>query len=85
MVFFQAEDGMRDTSVTGVQTCALPIYMSVIFLGAPFLAIAMTGNNLSRAEGRSEERRVGKECRFWWSPYHEKKKIVNSREGAIPK
>ena len=26
--FFQAEDGIRDTSVTGVQTCALPIYLS---------------------------------------------------------
>src|SRR4029434_6859207 len=25
-VFFQAEDGIRDSSVTGVQTCALPIY-----------------------------------------------------------
>src|SRR3989475_10829269 len=24
----------------------------------------------SRAEGRSEERRVGKECRSRWSPYH---------------
>src|SRR5437763_16046933 len=24
-LFFQAEDGIRDTSVTGVQTCALPI------------------------------------------------------------
>src|SRR5437879_7168737 len=24
-IFFQAEDGIRDTSVTGVQTCALPI------------------------------------------------------------
>src|SRR5437016_9870088 len=24
--------------------------------------------------GRSEERRVGKECRYRWSPYHEKKK-----------
>src|SRR4029434_6372884 len=23
--FFQAEDGVRDSSVTGVQTCALPI------------------------------------------------------------
>ena len=27
--FFQAEDGIRDTSVTGVQTCALPIYRSI--------------------------------------------------------
>ena len=25
--FFQAEDGIRDHCVTGVQTCALPIYM----------------------------------------------------------
>ena len=25
--FFQAEDGIRDTSVTGVQTCALPIFL----------------------------------------------------------
>ena len=24
--FFQAEDGIRDRLVTGVQTCALPIY-----------------------------------------------------------
>ena len=24
--FFQAEDGIRDIGVTGVQTCALPIY-----------------------------------------------------------
>src|SRR5437763_10680610 len=26
--FFQAEDGIRDTSVTGVQTCALPILLT---------------------------------------------------------
>src|SRR3712207_9275412 len=26
--FFQAEDGIRDIGVTGVQTCALPIYVS---------------------------------------------------------
>src|SRR5437762_13783295 len=26
LFFFQAEDGIRDTSVTGVQTCALPIW-----------------------------------------------------------
>src|SRR5256885_9227503 len=26
MFFFQAEDGIRDYKVTGVQTCALPIY-----------------------------------------------------------
>src|SRR5207248_3959894 len=32
--FFQAEDGIRDRTVTGVQTCALPIFQ------APLLAIA---------------------------------------------
>ena len=26
LFFFQAEDGIRDVAVTGVQTCALPIY-----------------------------------------------------------
>src|SRR5690606_34575951 len=30
--FFQAEDGIRDFHVTGVQTCALPIYLKVIAL-----------------------------------------------------
>src|SRR5437016_7612967 len=29
--FFQAEDGIRDWSVTGVQTCALPIYPNSVF------------------------------------------------------
>src|SRR5256885_11092166 len=27
--FFQAEDGIRDYKVTGVQTCALPIYLAI--------------------------------------------------------
>src|SRR5260370_38385910 len=27
--FFQAEDGIRDSSVTGVQTCALPIWLKI--------------------------------------------------------
>src|ERR1035437_10844083 len=30
---FQAEDGIRDIGVTGVQTCALPISMPVAFQG----------------------------------------------------
>src|SRR2546430_8190917 len=28
--FFQAEDGIRDLTVTGVQTCALPISLSLV-------------------------------------------------------
>src|SRR5688572_32509970 len=27
--FFQAEDGIRDLTVTGVQTCALPIFVGI--------------------------------------------------------
>src|SRR5258707_4915178 len=34
VVFFQAEDGIRDIGVTGVQTCALPISQSVRIVGA---------------------------------------------------
>src|SRR3712207_7932483 len=30
MFFFQAEDGIRDIGVTGVQTCALPIFDWVV-------------------------------------------------------
>src|SRR2546425_11121746 len=30
--FFQAEDGIRDKLVTGVQTCALPILSGILFL-----------------------------------------------------
>ena len=76
--FFQAEDGIRDTSVTGVQTCALPIWalpqrkMGIIKSGGA--AAARIGKykkqGRCRTEIRSEERRVGKECRSRWSPYH---------------
>src|SRR5256886_7417065 len=91
--FFQAEDGIRDLTVTGVQTCALPISpvlspeeAAVLLAGivsqrswacATALIAAMT-YTFARvgavvelaAEDRSEERRVGKECRSRWSPYH---------------
>src|SRR5690606_39758423 len=36
--FFQAEDGIRDFHVTGVQTCALPIYDHLIIASGPRLA-----------------------------------------------
>src|SRR3989442_15867784 len=32
MFFFQAEDGIRDADVTGVQTCALPIFSVCVSL-----------------------------------------------------
>src|SRR5438046_8862542 len=78
--FFQAEDGIRDWSVTGVQTCALPICkgqrvadgrLHALPFAHRFLGLANTSPPLFI---RSEERRVGKECRSRWSPHHEKKK-----------
>src|SRR3712207_7562025 len=97
-VFFQAEDGIRDIGVTGVQTCALPISVSkASSVPMPYLEQligplrraglvqstrgAHGGYQLTRDPYdvrvgevyrvmRSEERRVGKECRSRWSPYH---------------
>src|SRR3989449_6243998 len=93
--FFQAEDGIRDVAVTGVQTCALPISRSarerappasrallaklVELFPVPSERPPVEGQRWGTAErvalraedgGRSEERRVGKECRSRWSPYH---------------
>src|SRR5438093_9061102 len=86
--FFQAEDGIRDWSVTGVQTCALPIFGPLPGRAHRGLARLRGGGDhggnaahAGRGAGpglahlvRSEERRVGKECRSWWSGEHEKKK-----------
>src|SRR5438034_11143611 len=71
--FFQAEDGIRDHCVTGVQTCALPICRgSQVPQGAARYRLPHAVRPSERI--RSEERRVGKECRSRWPPYHEKKK-----------
>src|SRR6266487_131969 len=69
--FFQAADGIRDGQVTGVQTCALPIASSGGRARPRLLRpCASKGPTTWNAERRSEERRVGKECRSRWSPYH---------------
>src|SRR5207253_8267907 len=80
--FFQAEDGIRDGHVTGVQTCALPIFACTHGRSfqnhasrrsarparwrAPHCAqsrLRGTSGRPVRRGARSEERRVGKECR----------------------
>src|SRR5438876_12363823 len=96
LFFFQAEDGIRDGRVTGVQTCALPILNSGIL---PFYYLikdkipeftweikreneknnqiqlfAPRVRNKRPSLLRSEERRVGKECRCRWSKEYERKK-----------
>src|SRR5690606_40098940 len=95
IVFFQAEAGIRDFHVTGVQTCALPILLKKVFaslredgisksdvarelliqpeeldeLTFGLMLTAFNGKshgNISQNKRRSEERRVGKECRYRW-------------------
>src|SRR5256886_1477514 len=44
--FFQAEDGIRDLTVTGVQTCALPIS----FFAVKTIRLSEEGTGLNRAE-----------------------------------
>src|SRR5690606_39972410 len=91
--FFQAEDGIRDFHVTGVQTCALPISEAAVSASistpvwpltlqvARMCTLELSGSALSSTltllsisgwqsgiRSRSEERRVGKECRSrWWT------------------
>src|SRR5207249_7673059 len=85
--FFQAEDGIRDRNVTGVQTCALPIsafaaanagmssasnclWASLCSSRHGFEKTQPTAGRATSSASRSEERRVGKECRSGWSPCH---------------
>src|SRR5439155_13470154 len=98
---FQAEDGIRAGHVTGVQTCALPIWFQGIDFHrqntwkpfrchlmsvSGFTTVKMRRQSIShdtsdrlkrpqtappigsarRDKIRSEERRVGKECRYRW-------------------
>src|SRR5699024_11337953 len=81
---YQAEDGIRARNVTGVQTCALPIYLTSNFIFTKFFnhsqyhISCIVNDNIdpskmfnssfhcsknSTSISRSEERRVGKECR----------------------
>src|SRR5438309_3987217 len=49
--FFQAEDGIRDGTVTGVQTCALPISCPRPRHVAPPARTTRTARRLNRAYG----------------------------------
>src|SRR5207249_5586477 len=50
--FFQAEDGIRDRNVTGVQTCALPILTNCVPSGEmPWSLLQRVANPVSRICG----------------------------------
>src|SRR5688572_33427901 len=58
-----------ETIVVADEAAPLPVYLRPLeWLNAPLASCP-----------RSEERRVGKECRSRWSPYHEKKKKGNNK------
>src|SRR5207249_7091768 len=60
-ILFQAEDGIRDRNVTGVQTCALPILRAHGHAAAGDAALAQARDWLagrSAAEAASEEHRL---------------------------
>src|SRR5688500_20249523 len=90
--FIQAEDGIRDYKVTGVQTCALPISeINFYHLGnmsvaaESYLAAVrmqpkgpLSRDALYNALARSEERRVGEERRARWGP-----KPRQARDGGV--
>src|SRR5690606_41174037 len=95
--FFEAEDGIRDFLVTGVQTCALPIsegvqrgdgaalfrrqeqkgvvearaaacgYLLAVFVRSHGVRARLRRDAAYGMRDRSEERRVGKECRSRWA------------------
>src|SRR5205809_3073802 len=83
--FFQAEDGIRDVAVTGVQTCALPISFEYQRRVTPMNFDFSDDQKQLRDQARkflaekcpprSEERRVGKECRSRRWPSRYKKKM----------
>src|SRR6266850_604337 len=51
--FFQAEDGIRDYKVTGVQTCALPIWIRTVRACAHVGSVDHRRNAFDRAEFES--------------------------------
>src|SRR5207248_5199965 len=96
LFFFQAEDGIRDRTVTGVQTCALPISRpssprrrSTSRFSSCSRWPCSTPRSRAGAASRhgcdfprSEERRVGKECRCRWAAASYKKKKAGRQDGS---
>src|ERR1041385_4224324 len=57
--FFQAEDGIRDVAVTGVQTCALPIYPGLCGRVAAVVGGGAWRSRDGDWRGRARSREVG--------------------------
>src|SRR6267378_2989345 len=73
LIFFFSSRRRHTRSLrTGVQTCALPIWLCHCSQLLPEISRgnSFPGGVSRMSASRSEERRVGKECRSRWSPYH---------------
>src|SRR3712207_9431851 len=88
---------MRDLGVSGVRRCAFPLWgirsgetsrtpsMAPPFASAPYIRASARAVKWPLADGsRSEERRVGKERRSRWSPYHYKKNKDQTHRDRVP-
>src|SRR5688572_32914852 len=82
LFFFQAEDGIRDLTVTGVQTCALPISVADRPHRETPRSAQLPRRHARKHRCRSEERRVGKECRSRGGPGLEMKKRWGRQDGT---
>src|SRR5690606_39440652 len=64
--FFQAEDGIRDFHVTGVQTCALPISANTVITGTAAASVSNRRNRsvappeVSSRRARNQSRSAGR-------------------------
>src|SRR3712207_6905074 len=82
--FFQAEDGIRDIGVTGVQTCALPIYrVKAVMekLGLPHgepITHSMINKAIENAQTKIESRNFG--IRKNWLEFDD---VMNKQRTAI--
>src|SRR5438309_6994428 len=65
--FFQAEDGIRDGTVTGVQTCALPISVDLLDTGTP---ASSKSTAIMSKPAKPELARILPELLAWLDKHH---------------
>src|SRR2546430_13508866 len=90
--FFQAEDGIRDLTVTGVQTCALPIYgPGQVVIERPrkshavVVHVELPGSHEVRSEEHTSELQSQSNlvCRLLLEKKKKKSAVVSLRQAAI--
>src|SRR2546422_2874117 len=84
LFFFQAEDGIRDVAVTGVQTCALPILDAIALRRAPRSRLRRRPLLDARGVPRPPHERTPREAELLAQPLTDRKSTrLNSSHGYI--